>query len=248
MPPRLAYCLFMLLALGVFMLSRRLLPAPPALAARPWWHRTVLAVACLAGGVFGAKLPFAARDGVWLGDGKTLTTGLAGAYLAVELAKFALGLRVKTGDGFALPLAFALAVGRWGCYCNGCCCGVETRLPWGVDFGDGVPRHPTQVYESLFHLSMAFSLLWLQAHGRLRTHLLQFYLTAYCGYRFLTEYLRPEPPGWLGLTFYQWVCAVFGTALALQWVLEEWQGIPTGSERADRLATRLRGPVIDPDV
>src|SRR5258707_413063 len=58
----------------------------------------------------------------WLADGKTITTGLASAYLAVELTKFVPDLQVKTGDAFALPLA----VGRWGCFLNGCC---YFRLP-----------------------------------------------------------------------------------------------------------------------
>jgi phosphatidylglycerol---prolipoprotein diacylglyceryl transferase len=225
MPPRLAYTSFMLLALGVFVLARRFVPRPAGLAALPRWQQTLLALAGFIGGAFGAKLPFALagglfRDTAWLADGKTVTTGLAGAYLAVELTKLALGVRTKTGDTFALPLALALAVGRWGCFCNGCCYGLPTTLPWAVDFGDGVPRHPTQVYESLFHLALAFVLLWLQIRDRLRTHRLQFYLIAYCGYRFLTEYLRPEPPGWLGLTFYQWVCLLFAAALAVQWAVE----------------------------
>ena len=71
-------------------------------------------------------------------------------------------MRVKTGDTFAVPLALALAVGRWGCFFNGCCYGVETTLPWGVWFRSRrrrAPRlmkcHPTQIYESLFHFTMA---------------------------------------------------------------------------------------------
>ena len=104
----------------------------------------------------------------WLSDGKTIVAGLAGAYLAVEWAKRVLGVRVKTGDTFALPLALALAVGRWGCFFNGCCYGVETGLPWGVNFGDGVRRHPTQIYESLFHFGMALILIEIARRDVLR--------------------------------------------------------------------------------
>src|SRR5437588_538040 len=75
-------------------------------------------------------------------------------------------------------------------------------------FLDGVPRHPTQVYESLFHLTMAGALLWLMAHDRLRTHRLQLYLIAYGVFRFLTEFLRPEPEWFAGLTFFQWAAVV----------------------------------------
>src|SRR5262249_57396209 len=137
-------------------------------------------------------------------DGKTITTALIGAYLAVEVAKWRLGIDVKTGDTFALPLACAMAVGRWGCFFNGCCHGLPTDLPWGHDFGDGVLRHPTQVYESLFHLGMAGVLALCLWRDLFSTHRLKLYLIAYGVFRFLTEFIRPEPPWWLGLTFYQW--------------------------------------------
>ena len=156
----------------------------------------------------------------WLADGKTITTGLIGAYLAVEVVKWILGIRVKTGGSFVLPLAIAIAIGRWGCFFNGCCAGMPTDLPWGYDFGDGVRRHPTQIYESLFHLSMAgmIELPWIR--WKLHSHRLQFYLISYAGYRFVTEYIRPEPIyGW-GLTFYQWALIVLASGLISQWILE----------------------------
>jgi prolipoprotein diacylglyceryltransferase len=229
MPPRVAYAVFMLLAAAVFLLARRCLPRSAALAL-PLPQQAALALAAFVGGTLAAKLPFVlARSGdwtqpeAWIADGKTITTGLIGAYLAVELAKVVLGVRTKTGDTFALPLALALAVGRWGCFCNGCCFGRPTDLPWGVDFGDGVLRHPTQVYESLFHLTMAGVLLWLMGRGLFRTHRLQLYLIAYGVFRFATEYLRPEPAWLLGLTYYQWVALVLVVGPAAQWAWETWR-------------------------
>ena len=142
------------------------------------------------------------------------------SYVAVELAKLALGIRVKTGDSFALPLALAMAVGRWGCFFNGCCYGTPTQLPWGIDFGEGIRRHPTQIYESLFHLTMAVVLLVLMRRGIWRSHLLQFYLIAYCIYRVATELIRPEPVWWAGMTFYQVAAIGLASAVALQWFLE----------------------------
>lgn len=225
MSPRGAYTLFMFLALGVFVLTRLLLRQPAPLAALPWWKRFALAWAVLVGGALGAKLPFVLmnREGwlsgtVWLSDGKTITTGLIGAYLGVEIVKLVLDIRVKTGDTFAVPLALALAVGRWGCFFNGCCYGVATDLPWGVNFfGDGVRRHPTQVYESIFHLTMAAILLWITYEGWLRYQRLKLYLIAYGLFRFAIEFIRPEPAGPLGLTFYQWAAVVLIVALAVQW-------------------------------
>jgi phosphatidylglycerol---prolipoprotein diacylglyceryl transferase len=228
-PP--VYSLFMVLALGVFLLARRLQPTPPAVRALPWQQRAGLLAAAFLGGVLGAKLPFVLAGGAdwwagsaWLSDGKTITTALIGAYLAVELAKLLLGVRVKTGDTFALPLALALAVGRWGCFLGGCCYGSPTELPWGVDFGDGVLRHPTQVYEILFHLGMVVVLVAVIRAGALRGQRLKLYLIAYGVFRFLTEFLRPEPAGWLGLTFYQWVALVLVVGLSIQWVFDARRG------------------------
>ena len=234
MPPRLHYSLFMLLALAVFLLARHFVPRPRGLRAMPWHFRLALTLAAFVGGAFGAKLPFvvAALAGTlppappgtgllgetaWLRDGKTITTGLVGAYLGVELAKLALGVRVKTGDAYAVPLALALAVGRWGCFFNGCCAGVPTALPWGIDFGDGVRRHPTQIYESLFHAVLAGVLIGITQRGWLRHQRLKFYLIAYFAYRFLTEFIRPEPAGLGGLTFYQWVAVAAIGGLSMQW-------------------------------
>jgi prolipoprotein diacylglyceryltransferase len=236
MSPRLAYALFMLLAAGVFVLAHRLVPKPPGVAALPPWKRVALALAAFVGGSLGGKLPFALADpagwldgSAWIRDGKTLLTALMGAYLAVELTKWALEIHVKTGDTFALPLALALAVGRWGCFCNGCCYGTETDLLWGVPFlvpGDDGPRsvycHPTQIYESLFHLTMAFALAWLLTRRLLPRQHLKLYLICYGVYRFATEFIRPEPVVALGLTFYQWAALVLVMGLVLQW-LADWQ-------------------------
>jgi phosphatidylglycerol---prolipoprotein diacylglyceryl transferase len=244
MSPRLSYTLFMLLALGVFLLARRVQPRPPALVALPRRQRIALGLAAFIGGSLGAKagyflanVPSWSLDLAWLADGKTVVTGLAFAYLAVELTKLALGVRVKTGDDLAFPLALALAVGRWGCFFNGCCYGVPTTLPWGVVFHDGVPRHPTQLYESLFHFTMALVLLLLTRLDALPTHRLQLYLILYGAYRFLTEYVRPEPPWLLGLTFYQWAALVLAMALAAQWT---WEARPRL-----RQAARANGSSFD---
>src|SRR5437763_8320785 len=185
MSPRAYYSLFMLLSAVTFLVVRRLQPRSLN-TALPASERAALGLAAFVGGVLGAKLPFVFsepssvwRPEAWLGDGKTIVTGLIGAYSSVEVAKLILGVRARTGDGYALPLACALAVGRWGCFGNGCCYGTSCDLPWGVDFlGDGVRRHPTQAYESLFHAGMAVILLLAIRLGPFPTPRLNLYLTA----------------------------------------------------------------------
>lgn len=119
MTPEFLYSLFMALALIVGLLLRRR-------SVLPWRQRLGITGGLLLGAGLGAKLPFVLLSGepffsgtAWFADGKTILSGLAGGYLGVEAAKWALGVREKTGDGFAIPLAASLAIGRWGCFFNG---------------------------------------------------------------------------------------------------------------------------------
>jgi prolipoprotein diacylglyceryltransferase len=85
--------------------------------------------------------------------GKTIVGGLLGGWLGVEIAKKLSGITRRTGDLFALPLCVGIAVGRIGCLLAGLAddtYGKPTDLPWAVNLGDGIGRHPVQVYEILF--------------------------------------------------------------------------------------------------
>lgn len=228
MQPRHYYTIFMFLALAVFLVARWLMPKSPQLERTVWWKRIGLVLAGFIGGSLGSKVPFVVTgeagwltQQAWLSDGKTVTTALLGAYLGIEIAKLCLGIKAKTGDSFAVPLALALAVGRLGCFFNGCCFGVETSMPWGVEFADGVRRHPTQIYEVIFHLSMAVLLWRLTLAGALRYQRLKLYLIAYGLYRFVTEFIRPEPRLYWGLTFYQCVALVMIVSMVILWLIDE---------------------------
>jgi phosphatidylglycerol---prolipoprotein diacylglyceryl transferase len=91
----------------------------------------------------------------YLVGGKTIVGALAFGLIAVELMKRFIGLRTSTGDLYAIPLALGIAIGRIGCFLTGLSdntYGTPTTLPWAINFGDGVPRHPTQLYEIAFLL------------------------------------------------------------------------------------------------
>ena len=92
---------------------------------------------------------------LWLsqqaGIARSVEGAIAGGIVAVELYKRSAGIATRTGARFALPLAVGVAVGRIGCYFAGLddfTYGTPTTLPWGHDFGDGIARHPVQLYES----------------------------------------------------------------------------------------------------
>jgi len=187
-------------------------------------ERLAIAVGAFCGAMLGAKLPFALADwpgllsgAAWFSDGKTIVLGLVGGYFGVEVAKWALGVRVKTGDTFAVPVAVAVGIGRVGCFHAGCCHGTPTELSWGVDFGDGVLRHPTQLYEAAFHLAIAALLAWLAGQALLRGQLVKLYIICYLLYRFVTEWIRPEPQVFGGLTGYQWAAVLLTPLFALLW-------------------------------
>ena len=204
-------------ASGVFLLRRG--PKPLGLNR---WEMGGVVLGAFCGGMIGAKLPFVLADWTgflsgkaWFDDGKTIMSGLLGGYLGAQAVEWAIGARVKMCDVFAVPLAVAIGIGRWGCFHAGCCYGTVTTLPWGVRFADGQLRHPTQIYESAFHLTAALVLYQFQRRGMFRGHLIRLYFMAYFFYRFCTEFIRPEPRLWLGLTGYQWAALALAPFFAL---------------------------------
>ncbi len=52
-------------------------------------------------------------------------------------------------DVLAIGLMAALALGRIGCFLNGCCFGMPTDLPWGVRFPYGSHSYISQIYPDL---------------------------------------------------------------------------------------------------
>ena len=157
---------------------------------------------------------------------------LAGAVVAVEVYKAARGIRGSTGGAFAGPLAIGIAVGRWGCLFAGLpdgTYGSPTTLPWGVDLGDGVARHPVQVYESL--AMTVFLLVYLDGLRRRAPWAMQsgFYVFCACygAQRFVWEFFKPYPRLLGGLDLFQFI--------ALGLVAYGWLFI--ARQRADAAAT-----------
>lgn len=179
---------------------------------------TVL-LGCIIGAGIGNKLVFAVEmPQLWLehgwqtlAQGQSIVGGLLGGLCGVEIAKKISGVQHSTGDDFVLPLIVGTIIGRIGCFLaglNDSTFGLPTTLFWGVDFGDGVPRHPTQIYDMLAVVGLGL-LLWLN-----KTRLTQvsglsfkFYLAGYLLWRLLIDGIKPVPYSyWLNLSGIQWVC------------------------------------------
>lgn len=150
---------------------------------------------------------------------------LAGAIVAVEGWKWRHHVRASTGGPFVAPLCLGLIVGRWGCLFAGLAdqtYGTPTALPWAVDLGDGIGRHPVQLYESA---SMAaFLLVYLSAlrheHRWATRHGFHAFILAYAGQRFAWEWLKPYPAILGPLNVFHVLCLGL-VAYALLWIRRE---------------------------
>jgi prolipoprotein diacylglyceryltransferase len=177
--------------------------------------RWSIVAAAIGGAVFGSKLLYWFEDPqrTWqqwnslqyLMGGKTVVGAILGGTLAVEWIKRRLGIVRRTGDLFAVPLAVGIAIGRIGCFLAGPgddTHGIATSLPWGMDLGDGVHRHPVQLYEcaAMALLAVLLSRMRVEEGGRFRAFLL-----AYFGWRLLVDFLKPGV-AFGGLTILQWCC------------------------------------------
>ena len=143
--------------------------------------------------------------------GQSMVGGLLGGLIGIELAKALTRQPASTGDLMVTPICCGLALGRLGCFLAGLhddTYGLPTTLPWGLDLGDGVPRHPSALYEIAFLAGLGTLLhrgaaRWAPEPG-LRFKL---FLSAYLLWRLLGDGLKPvriEYPG--GLSGIQWVC------------------------------------------
>ena len=101
----------------------------------------------------------------WEG-GLSAVPAFLGAGVAGVAASWKLGVPVwATADSAAVPAAFTVALGRWGCFLNGCCGGTETSVPWAVTFPAdpaGVLRHPVQLYYAFGALFIGALLQWTE--------------------------------------------------------------------------------------
>ena len=137
---------------------------------------------------------------LWLsgfpGVGRSIVGALAGAIAAIELFKLRRGISGSTGLIFVPAFATSVAVGRWGCFLSGLedrTYGTPTSLPWGTDIGDGILRHPVQLYEAIAMTGFLAAALILI--GRRNVFFMHngFYVMVlfYASQRFVWEFLKP---------------------------------------------------------
>jgi phosphatidylglycerol:prolipoprotein diacylglycerol transferase len=134
---------------------------------------------------------------------------MIGGVAAVWIIKRILRIKEKKGNLFAPALALGLVIGRIGCFLGGCCYGVATGSSWGIDFGDGIPRHPTQLYESVFALLLFVWLMRALRRNPAPGILFRYFIRSYFLFRFFISFIRAETaPVFWGLSDVQWVSIV----------------------------------------
>jgi len=102
-------------------------------------------------------------------------------------------------DALTPSLALGLAIGRVGCFFNGCCFGKECHLPWGMSFPKGsishyvygdIPLHPTQIYAVIYNLLIFAVLMRTAKIPGLRGMQFPVFLVLYGIFRGMNESLR----------------------------------------------------------
>lgn len=213
--------------------------------------RWAVVAAAVAGAAFGSKLLFWFEDPeltwhnlhnlAYLMGGKSIVGAIVFGLISVELIKRYIGVHQFTGDLYAIPLALGIAVGRIGCFLTGLSdntCGTFSTLPWAINFGDGIPRHPTQLYEIAFLLLLIPILYQIlkrssaasweprssrplqevrispepNLHQPMRPFVagdaFKFFVVAYLSFRLMCDFIKPYPRILLGLGGIQWACVL----------------------------------------
>jgi phosphatidylglycerol:prolipoprotein diacylglycerol transferase len=171
-------------------------------------------------------------------------------------------------DVVAPSLALGCAIGRVGCFLNGCCYGAVSNGPWAVAFPAGtlvwarhveaglispdapysLPVHPTQLYAVADGLLLLALLSAWFPRRRRDGEVMALLMVTYPVTRFVIESLRSdEPHNVLGLTLSQAISVVvFVAGLATwAWLLRQPAGrLGDAAARSDGQAVKPHGVVV----
>jgi len=131
-----------------------------------------------------------------------------GGFLGVVVAFLIYSRRKKIPfpaliDMAALCAPVGLGLGRIGNFINGELYGRPTDAPWGIIFpgSDGVPRHPSQLYEAFLEgIVLFFIVRFVSRSTRVNGVTTCAAIAGYGLFRFIVEFFR-QPDAQLGLFF-----------------------------------------------
>ncbi|RYZ48520.1 MAG: diacylglyceryl transferase [Chitinophagaceae bacterium] len=144
-------------------------------------------------------------------NNKTVVGGFLGGLAGVEITKKFMDESRSSGDLFVYPMILALLIGRIGCFSMGVyeeTYGLESSLPWAMNLGDGLQRHPVMLYEMIFLLLLWIVLKKIQQNVSLEPGaLFKLFMINYLVFRFFVEFIKPHYPAFVGLSTIQLTCA-----------------------------------------
>jgi len=180
-------------------------------------------------------------DALYLGQGgMSFHGGFLGVVIAGWLFARRHGVPYLSLFDFVVPLVpLGLAAGRIGNFINGELWGRVTSAdaPWAMVFpraGDGLPRHPSQLYEFALEGLVLFTVMWLFTRKpRPVGQATALFMMGYGLARFTVEFTR-EPDNFLGLlsmglSMGQWLSLPMILIGAMLWVLFSRQAAPQAS-------------------
>ena len=144
---------------------------------------------------------------IWQG-GMSFHGGLIGVLIAFHFfGKKTSRSFFQVSDFIAPMVPIGLGAGRMGNFINKELLGrpVEANIPWAMNYGDGIARHPSQLYQAASEGLLLFLILWFYSSSKPpRMAVSGLFLTCYGCFRFTTEFFR-TPDVQIGFDAFGWM-------------------------------------------
>ena len=200
---------------GVFLTWRIFKPSKPSIANETlrYAYYTLAIVGAVVGAIVIGSLnvyySLESRETFFVG--KSILGAIVGATIVIEIFKKVVKIEGSTGAYFVPSLVIGIAIGRLGCFFSGLedyTYGVVTHSFLGYDFGDGLLRHPVQLYESVVMGLFFFYVVYTYFKNRnyFEKYIFYQFILLYSTQRFMWEFLKPYETIFLGLNIFQLFC------------------------------------------
>lgn len=144
---------------------------------------------------------------IWEG-GMSFHGGMLGVFAGLILFGRKTGRTFfQVSDFIAVMVPLGLGFGRIGNFINKELWGrpVDGSLPWAVDYGDHIARHPSSLYQALTEGLFLFLILFIFSRKPRPTMAVSgVFMMAYGSLRFITEFFR-TPDAHLGFVMFDWM-------------------------------------------
>ncbi len=144
---------------------------------------------------------------IWEG-GMSFHGGMLGVFLALYLFGRKTGKTFFQVSDFIAPMVpLGLGFGRLGNFINKELWGrpVDSSIPWALDYGDQIARHPSSLYQALSEGLLLFIILFIYSRKPRPTMAVSgVFMMAYGSFRFITEFYR-IPDAHLGFVMFDWM-------------------------------------------